>query len=160
MHDRSAPCAQEHMQASHLPRVDRMAALLDAGRSILVHLEAGRRVDATLLREAMEASFNASDAAGAWDWKLAYDACEAATVLFIRKYGKTLLHKAGSAAAALPLIAKVAGLLPTHSRRSIDSETFQQFSTPIPLGLIAATAAAILPSDRVLEGRNGTPEPG
>ena len=156
MHDRPAPCAQEHTPASHLPRADRTDALLGAARSILPHLEAGRRVDATLLREAMEASFNASDAAGAWDWKLAYDACEAATVLFIRKYGKTLLHKAGSAPAALPLITKVAGLLPTHSRRSIDSETFQQFSTPIPLGLIAATAAAILPSDRVLEPSAGT----
>lgn len=156
MHDRPAPCVQEHTPAAHLPRAARTDALLGAARSILIHLEAGRRVDATLLREAMEASFNASDAAGAWDWKLAYDACEAATVLFIRKYGKTLLHKAGSAAAALPLVAKVAGLLPTHTRRSIDSETFQQFSTPIPLGLIAATAAAILPSDRVLEPSAGT----
>ena len=156
MHDRSAPCAQEHRPASHLPRVDRMAALLDAARSILVHLEAGRRVDATLLRDAMEASFNASDATGAWDWKLAYDACEAATVLFLRKYGKALLHKAGSPAAALPLVAKVAGLLPTHTRRSLESETFQQFSTPIPLGFIASRAAAITPADRVLEPSAGT----
>ncbi|WP_293681953.1 strawberry notch family protein, partial [uncultured Phenylobacterium sp.] len=156
MYDRSAPAAQEHTPASHLPRADRTAALLGAARSILPHLEAGRRVDATLLREAMEASFNASDAAGAWDWKLAYDACEAATVLFVRKYGRALLHKAGSPAAALPLIAKVAGLLPTHTRRTMDSETFQQFSTPIPLGLIAATAATILPSDRVLEPSAGT----
>ena len=62
-----------------------MAALLDAARSILVHLEAGRRVDATLLRDAMEASFNASDAAGAWDWKLAYEACEAALVALLRR---------------------------------------------------------------------------
>ncbi|MFN4355766.1 strawberry notch-like NTP hydrolase domain-containing protein [Parvibaculum sp.] len=156
MHDRSAPCAQKHMPASHLPRVDRMAALLDAARSILVHLEAGRRVDATLLRDAMGASFNASDAAGAWDWKLAYDACEAATVLFLRKFGKALLQKAGSPAAALPLVAKVAGLLPTHTRRSLESETFQQFSTPIPLGFIASRAAAITPADRVLEPSAGT----
>lgn len=104
----------------------------------------------------MEANFNASDAAGAWDWKLAYDACEAATVLFLRKYGKALLHKAGSPAAALPLVAKVAGLLPTHTRRSLESETFQQFSTPIPLGFIASCAAAITPADRVLEPSAGT----
>ncbi|MGO3929916.1 strawberry notch family protein [Rhodopseudomonas pseudopalustris] len=156
MHDRSAPCAQEHRPATHFPRVDLTAALLDAARSILVHLEAGRRVDATLLRDAMEASFNASDAAGAWDWKLAYDACEAATVLFLRKYGKALLHKAGSPAAALPLVAKVAGLLPTHTRRSLESETFQQFSTPIPLGFIASRAAGITPADHVLEPSAGT----
>ncbi|MBX9846049.1 MAG: strawberry notch family protein, partial [Xanthobacteraceae bacterium] len=156
MHDRSAPCAQEHTPASFPLGVDRTAALLDAARSILVHLEAGRRVDATLLRDAMEASFNASDATGAWDWKLAYDACEAATVLFLRKYGKVLLHKAGSPAAALPLFAKVAGLLPTHTRRSLESETFQQFSTPIPLGFIAFRAAAISPADHVLEPSAGT----
>ena len=153
MHDRSA---QEHTPASHLPDIDSAAAVLAAAQCILTHLEAGRRVDATLLRNAMETGFNASDAAGAWDWKLAYDACEAATVLFLRKYGKALLHKAGSPAAALPLVAKVGGLLPTHTRRSLESETFQQFSTPISLGVIAATAAAITPADRVLEPSAGT----
>ncbi|TJX34171.1 MAG: methylase, partial [Mesorhizobium sp.] len=33
---------------------------------------------------------------------------------------------------------------------------FQQISTPIPLGLVAATAAAITPADRVLEPSAGT----
>src|SRR5690606_17757839 len=37
-----------------------------------------------------------------------------------------------------------------------EAQTFQQFSTPIPLGLIAATAAAITPADRVLEPSAGT----
>ena len=73
----------------------------------------------------------------------AYDACEGATVLFLRKYGKALLRKAGSPAAALPLLAKIADLLPTHTRRSEESEAFQQFSTPLALGFAAATAAAI-----------------
>ncbi|MDC6684952.1 hypothetical protein N4Q63_28195, partial [Leclercia adecarboxylata] len=105
---------------------------------------------------AMESAFGASDATGAWNWKMAYDACEAATVLFLRKYGKALVRKAGSPAAALPLLAKVAGLLPTHTRRSAESEAFQQFSTPTPLGLAALTAAAITPADRVLEPSAGT----
>ena len=86
----------------------------------------------------------------------AYDACEAATVLFLRKYGKALFRKAGSPAAALPLLARVAGLLPSHTHRSTESETFQQFSTPIPLGLAALIAAAITPADRVLEPSAGT----
>src|SRR5579883_1151335 len=41
-------------------------------------------------------------------------------------------------------------------RRSIESEAFQQFSTPIPLGLAVATAAAVTPADRVLEPSAGT----
>ena len=93
----------------------------------------------------MEVAFGATDAAGAWDWKTAYDACEAATVLFLRKYGKVLLRKAGSPAAALPMLAKIAGLLPTHTRRSEESQALQQFSTPVPLGLAVAAAAAITP---------------
>ena len=53
--------------------------------------------------------------------------------------------KAGSPAAMLPMLAKIASLLPTHTRRSEESEAFQQFSTPIPLGLVACTAAGITP---------------
>jgi hypothetical protein len=105
----------------------------------------------------MEAAFGASDAAGAWDWKTAYDACEAATVLFLRKYGKALLRKAGSLAAALPMLAKITGLLPTHARRSEESQALQQFSTPVPLGLAVAAAAAITAADRF---SNPRPAPG
>ncbi|WP_248431465.1 hypothetical protein, partial [Escherichia coli] len=82
--------------------------------------------------------FGASDATGAWTWKLAYDACEAATVLFLRKYGKPLFRKAGSPAAILPQLGKIAGLMPTHTRRSEEAQTFQQFSTPVPLAYAAA----------------------
>lgn len=104
----------------------------------------------------MEGAFGGSDASGAWDWKTAYDACEAATVLFLRKYGKALLRKAGSPAQALPLLEKIVGLLPTHTRRSLESEAYQQFSTPVPLGLAVMAAAAITPADRVLEPSAGT----
>ncbi len=130
--------------------------LAEAGRLLLPHLEQGRRVDAAILRAAMEASFGASDTAGAWDWKTAYDACEAATILFLRKYGKPLFRKAGSPAASLPQFAKLASLLPTHTRRSEESQALQQFSTPIPLGLAALCAAGIAPGDHVLEPSAGT----
>ena len=60
------------------------SAVVRAARPLLTDLEPGRRIDAAGLRRAMEAAFNASDASGAWNWKTAYDACEAATVLFLR----------------------------------------------------------------------------
>ncbi|WP_323718361.1 strawberry notch family protein [Paracoccus aminovorans] len=135
---------------------DTAASVFAAAGLLLPHLERGQRIDAATLRGAMEAAFGASDATGAWDWKTAYDACEAATVLFLRKYGTALFRKAGSAAESLPMLTKIAELLPTHTRRSEEAQTFQQFSTPIPLGLIAATAAAITPADRVLEPSAGT----
>jgi len=133
-----------------------VAAVRAAALLILPHIERGQRVDAAILRGAMESAFGASDATGLWDWKTAYEACEVATVLFLRKYGKALFRKAGSPVAALPLLGKIVGLLPTHSRRSQESQALQQFSTPIPLGLVAATAAAITPADRVLEPSAGT----
>ncbi len=132
------------------------ACVFTAAGLLLPHLERGQRVDAATLRGAMEAGFGASDATGAWTWKVAYDACEAATVLFLRKYGTALFRKAGSPTAILPQLGKIAGLLPTHTRRSEEAQTFQQFSTPVPLGFAAVTAAAITLADRVLEPSAGT----
>jgi predicted RNA methylase len=131
-------------------------AILAAANLLLPHLERGQRVDAAILRGAMETAFGASDASGAWDWKLAYEACEVATVLFLRKYGKALFRKAGSPVSRLDPLAKIAGLLPTQTRRSEESQSFQQFSTPLPLGLAALAAAAITPDDVVLEPSAGT----
>ena len=132
------------------------AAVLAAARNLLPHLEQGRPVDAATLRSAMQQAFGASDASGVWDWKMAYDACEAVTVLFLRKYGKAIFRKSASPAARLAALTKIASLLPTHTRRSEETQAFQQFSTPIPLGLAALTAASLTPADRVLEPSAGT----
>ena len=150
------PAAARAAATHPLADVEPIPHAADAARTLLVHLEQGRKIDASILRDAMEIASGGSDAVGAWDWKLAYDACEAATILFLRKYGKTLLRKAGSPAAALQMFAKITDLLPTHTRRSEESQAFQQFSTPIPLGLVAATAAAITPQDAVLEPSAGS----
>ncbi|MEO3434587.1 strawberry notch-like NTP hydrolase domain-containing protein [Inquilinus sp. CAU 1745] len=131
-------------------------AILAAANLLLPHLERGQRVDTATLRGAMETAFGVSDATGAWDWKLAYEACEVATVLFLRKYGKALFRKAVSPTTRLDPLAKIAGLLPTQTRRSEESQSFQQFSTPIPMGLAALSAAAIMPDDVVLEPSAGT----
>jgi predicted RNA methylase len=131
-------------------------ALVHAARIIRPHLERGQRVDAPTLRAAMESAYRGSDADGAWDWKTAYDSCEAATVLFLRKFGPAMRARAASPAALLPMLAKIAGLLPTHTRRSEESQALQQFSTPIALGLAASAAAAITPPDLVLEPSAGT----
>ena len=67
------------------------SAVVRAAQLLLSDLEHGRRIDAAgTLRAAMETAFGASDASGAWHWKAAYDACEAATVLFLRKYASSI----------------------------------------------------------------------
>ncbi|MFD1330424.1 strawberry notch-like NTP hydrolase domain-containing protein [Methylopila musalis] len=136
--------------------VARASAIIVAAHQLLTLLERGQRIDNADLRIAMETAFDASDTSGAWDWKTAYEACEGATVLFLRKYGRALFRKAGTPAARLSALSKITGLLPTHTRRSEEAQALQQFSTPVPLGLAAIAAAAITPHDIVLEPSAGT----
>src|SRR5487761_1937158 len=107
--------------------------LMAAARLLLATLERGQRLDASCLRSAMEASFGGSDGAGLWDWKAAYEAVEAATILFLRKFGPGMRQRARTPAAMLALLTRLGGLLPTHTRRSEESQALQQFSTPIGL---------------------------
>ena len=135
---------------------DTAAAIIAVAEALQPDLAQGFQIDTLRLRLEMERAFGGSDAMGVWDWKLGYEACEVALVLFLRKFGRSLLARSGSPAALLPILAKVAGLLPTHTRRSEEMERFQQFSTPLPMGLAAMAAAQITPRDLVLEPSAGT----
>ena len=136
------------------------AALLAAATALLPNLEAGRTLDAKTLREAMSAAFGANDGQGAWVWKDAYEAAEAAMVLFIQRYGRLMHREAGagrgSAAAMLAMLETLAALEPSQTRRSEEQLALQQFSTPLPLAYAALQAAAIRPGDIVLEPSAGT----
>jgi len=149
-----APVSLPLFQPSNRP--DTAAALIRAAGALMEALAKGQALDARALREAMEAAFGASDAAGAWDWKLAYEACEAAQLLFLRKYAAAMRTRAGSPAAFQSMLGKLTALVPSQTRRSEESQALQQFSTPIALGFAAATAAAITQSDLVLEPSAGT----
>ncbi|WP_446660913.1 strawberry notch-like NTP hydrolase domain-containing protein [Blastomonas sp. SL216] len=127
-----------------------------AAQAIAALLAAGEPFDTARLRAAMIPAFGADDAAGAWDWKSAYDACEGAQVLLLRAYGRALMARAGSPPQCLALWDRIARQIPTHTRRSPTSQALQQFSTPLPLGYAAARAAAIREGDLVLEPSAGT----
>ena len=159
------PPAIHHLPASRAnadtPGVrSKPAALLAAATALLPNLEAGRALDAKTLREAMSAAFGASDTQGAWVWKDAYEAAEAAMVLFIQRYGRLMRREAGaepgSAAAMLAMLETLAALEPSQTRRSEEQLALQQFSTPLPLAYAALQAAAIRPGDIVLEPSAGT----
>ena len=132
------------------------ARLIAAAKALSPVLAAGRALDARTLREAMTAAFEGSDAAGAWAWKDAYEAAEAAVVLFVKRYGRAMRREAGSPARMLAMLEAVAALEPSHTRRSEEQVAMQQFSTPLPLAYAALQAAAVRPGDVVLEPSAGT----
>jgi hypothetical protein len=106
--------------------------------SLLDPLARGQAVDTAALRAVMTTAFGGSDADGAWDWKTAYDAGEAATVLFLRKFGSGMRGSAGSAAALLAMLAKVAAPLPhiraapKRARRSSSVPRRSRSASPPP----------------------------
>ena len=66
---------------------DKVSGLIHAATLLAQLLGQGRALDSRALRSAMEAAFGGTDAEGAWVWKDAYEALEAAQVLFLRKFG-------------------------------------------------------------------------
>lgn len=129
--------------------------LMDAAAQVMFLLERGKTVATTDLRQIMNKIFGGSDAEGAWLWKEAYEATEIAQVLFLRKF-RAIVSGIQSPQATLAMLTKVANLMPTHKRRSEESQARQQFSTPIPLAYVVSRAAGIIAADVVLEPSAGT----
>ena len=108
----------------------------------------------------MTRAFGASDAQGAWIWKDAYEAAEAAVVLFVQRHGRAMRRQAGAGPDGprrmLAMLAAIAALEPSHTKRSEDQVRLQQFSTPLTLAYAALRAASVRPGDVVLEPSAGT----
>ena len=142
------------------PAPTKPAALFHAATGLLPILEAGQALDAATLRRAMSTAFSATDAQGAWIWKDAYEAAEAALVLFLQRYARLMRREAGAGpdgpAAMLAMLETLAALEPSQTRRSEEQLELQQFSTPLPLAYAALQAAAVRPGDTVLEPSAGT----
>ena len=131
-------------------------ALLDAAAALVPRLEAGQALDAPTLRTALIRAFAGSDTDGAWVWKDAYEAAEAALVRFLKRWGRTMRREAGSPEGMLAMLETLAALEPSHTRRSEEQVARQQLSTPLPLAYAALQAARVRPGDVVLEPSAGT----
>ncbi len=136
--------------------IDTAQAFHRAAVSLLPFLEQGKAITTAALRTAMTDSFGGTDAQGFWVWKDAYEALEAAQVLFLRRFGPTILSRSATPQATLGMMRRIAELVPTHTRRSDESQAMQQLSTPLLLSFVTAHAAAISSSDIVLEPSAGT----
>lgn len=141
----SAPCPEQTA-----------ASIILAAYDLLGHFAAGRRIDTPAIRTAMQSAFGASDAAGAWDWKAAYEAVEVAQLLFLRRYGQAVHPKTSDPFERLKLVERIARLAPTQTRRSEEMLALQQFSTPLGLAWVAGFAASFVPGELVLEPSAGT----
>lgn len=135
---------------------DRASLILQVGHELLPFLERGHPIGAADLRTFMTEAFGGRDAEGLWTWKDAYEAAETAQVLFLRKFGSAITSRTSTPQATLDMLTKVASLVPTHTRRSEESQALQQLSTPMPLAYVAAFAAGVLADDIVLEPSAGT----
>jgi predicted RNA methylase len=95
----------------------------------------------------MRETFGGSDAAGAWSWRMAYDAMQAAAVMqVVQGTGQDALSSAGL----------LASRLLTETRRSEQQIRLQQFSTPLSYAALVARAAAIRSGETFLEPSAGT----
>jgi hypothetical protein len=136
---------------------DKPHALMMAAQALVHLLAKGQPINVVGLRAAMERAFDASDAEGAWRWKDAYEALEAAQVLFLRRYGPAMIARANKEPArVLSMLSKIGARLPSETRRSEESHALQQFSTPLELAYVTSLAAGLGAGDIVLEPSAGT----
>ena len=138
-------------------RVEPGRAVAEAARNLVPTLEAGRRLAAPVVLDAMRDAWRRLDPAGrSWNSKLCYDAAEAAAVLFLRRWGRSMFDAAATPEAFLAMVERIAALEPTHTHRSEHQVAFDQFSTPLPLACAAFLAADVRPTDTILEPSAGT----
>lgn len=138
------------------PATSKAKRIVQAATILLPLLEQGLSINSQLLRQAMRDCFDANDNEGGWKWKDAYEACEIAQILFLQRYLPQMRASAAHPRNVLPMLANIANLIPTHTKRSDESQLYQQFSTPLDLAYIAALAGGLSPRDTVLEPSAGT----
>ena len=134
----------------------RPANILAAARALIPQLNRSRPLDRRLVANVMTTSFGGSDTEGAWLWRDAYDAVEAALVLQVRRLALQVGRLEDAPVEIVALLANLAELSLTHTRRSEEQVALDQFSTPPQLGALAVLAAQVRPGDRVLEPSAGS----
>lgn len=130
--------------------------IIAAARALTPHLARSRPLDRKLVSNTMTLLFGASDAEGAWTWRDAYDANEAALVLQLRRLAPQIGRVEDAPAEIAAMLATLGGLTLTHTRRSEEQVALDQFSTPPALAAVAVAAAQIRPGDLVCEPSAGT----
>jgi predicted RNA methylase len=138
-----------------LPILQAARALADVMQQRALHLPASDapRISRADINAVMTTAFDGPDVSGAWTQRLSFDVVEYAQTLLLQTPAfKTF----GDRQDQLALLQTLASRLPTATVRSEDQISLQQFSTPLPLAVVAAQFAQIMPSDIVCEPSAGT----
>lgn len=111
-----------------VPPGDKAANTLAAARALAPQLNRSRPLDRRLVAATMTTSFGGSDAEGAWLWRDAYDAVEAALVLQLRRLAPQLARLEDAPAEIVALLTNLTGLTLTHTRRSEEQIALDQMA--------------------------------
>lgn len=159
---RPLPHATDDDQLSGIPpqlRSDRSPqeyaeASVNVGKDLAYRLKGTQALEKPYVRERMCDHFHGSDSEGSWIWKDVYEAQEVALVALMLMAGRSL--RAMPPEEALTYLKDKQRLCLTHTNRSEEQQTYQQFSTPLPLGYLAVLAARVSEQDIFLEPSAGT----
>jgi len=124
---------------------------ITAAKAVGCVLSKGEGIDRPGLLRTMETAYGSTAADGHWSLRDAYDVLELAQVLHL-----VTLDLSQEPAECLAALIALTASLPTHTVRSEEQITLQQFSTPVAIGYLAALAARITAADTVLEPSAGT----
>ena len=144
-------CTAASPVASASNALDAAQAIHQAATQLLLFLEQGKAITTAALRTVVTDAFGGTDAQGLWVWKDAYDALDAAQVLFLR-FRPAILDPFALAQTALGIMKRVAELLPAHTRSPSRSRPCSSCRPHLPLDF----GAAICSSGLVLEPSAGT----
>jgi predicted RNA methylase len=131
---------------------DRTSPLCTAAEIFFNHLNAGAVLQPQLITAVMDDCLGRE----AWQWRDAYDACEAAAWLFLKHWHKPMMKRAANHGEMLVMLRKIEAMLPSQTWRSDEQNALQQFSTPLTLAWLAGIAAEIPEGSIVLEPSAGT----
>jgi predicted RNA methylase len=95
-------------------------------------------------------------AEGAFSPRDAYDAAELGLHLHLLRTVGALPSEASGASEALAEIERLSALLPSQTRRTVQQNDFQQFSTPAAYAALCAWVSGVTVGDRVIEPSAGT----
>lgn len=135
---------------------DRAADVVAAAKAFAPHLAKGKPLARQMVSQTMSLLFGGTDAEGAWQWRDAYDAMEAAQVLQIRRLGPQVGRVEDAPGEVAAMLSGLTDLTMTHTRRSEEQVALDQFSTPPSLAALCVAAAQVRPGDVVCEPSAGT----